>query len=291
LVRSHAIGFVLLLLISRGTLLGQASTQPDADHEAVAKRLERLNRVRVQYNLAYHQRADWKKVPLPKAALPFPDNYENRVTFTYYNGFARWDTVTSESTHKWAAKNHLAMEDLLSETNDGDQRQELKQEGGQWVGVIWAGRRPRWWPLELGLGLLIEGTIDGPQWLTPSLLAKMEGRVTNSGHYILAYHDTTGLHYEWEFDRKNAYALVGYTRSFAKELIVRVTPTEFRDVDGLMLPFKIQMDNFDHNGIVSTNYTATISKYDLRVERAPVIIFPVGTTVLDTRTGINATIK
>ena len=259
----------------------------EIDRQAVSARFERLQRIKVDYDVVYRARrvtTEMSTLRKGARAVLLPSNYAKRVSFTYMDGLARWDTVLSADATSWSQRNQIVMSPQTSEAYDGVVHQELSQHGKSLVGALIPGERgDHWWPVELGLGLRLS---ERGVWITSALLSRMTLGTADHDKIKLSYTDSgpPGQTYDWVFDRKMAYALVAYRRKLKESVIVEVIPSMFKDVEGLILPLKVEMKYLDDSGTAATTFTATVIAYDLKVDRQPRIEFPKNTVFLDGRT-------
>ena len=133
--------------------------------------------------------------------------------------------------------------------------------------------------------------------LTEEAVKKMTISRGDSGQVVLTNVDDKNITHEWIFDPKLGYGLTFYRMRVPPENYINIefAMEDFRNVDGIVLPFKMNQRWMNSQEVTFRSDTFEVSDYRLNdpantVERYH-IDCPEGTTVFDTRSRIAFKVK
>ena len=157
---------------------------------------------------------------------------------------------------------------------------------------------PRCEDVEIGLGRALRG--HRTERVDDELLASMSLEPADSEQPVLSMTDAKGVTHEFVLSRELGYAPVRYVRRVPPDNHVneRIEMSEFRSVDGVMLPYAMDMQViWRDNGRDQVTVSKHIAVHEYRLdapENVPEryqIEWPENTYLLDTRTGVAFRIK
>jgi hypothetical protein len=214
-----------------------------ADHRAkILGRLKELENISVRYRRGdrFYPRPDSLKVrELPGGGkiVPKTDPDDWVCEFQHFRGRAMYERqqlvavrAGEEKQVIWAVS---------------DDRRESLVETDHISGVV---QRERQLPpleyIDIALGLRAFGS---DTWLTEERLKSAEIEV-HDGLVSLSWLDGVRFSHVYDFDPKQGYALVGYTRSGRGHMLSRIENSDFRRVDGVFLPFNSHYTEYRSEG-------------------------------------------
>lgn len=148
-----------------------------------------------------------------------------------------------------------------------------------------------WTPLNVGLGIQMTAAtelLSRNHWFECDLQRNDDGNIVLTK---VLDGRLDGLSHRWEFDREN-YALLAYDLLIERDgrtVIARtIRNSEFREVSGIRMPFRIVHKKFRSTGVMEEETTFKISNYEILDEPLDESSFqikwPRGSEVLDKRT-------
>jgi hypothetical protein len=149
-------------------------------------------------------------------------------------------------------------------------------------------------PPDIPVILIALGLREGERggWMSADAVRAMEAGDEGDGRFILRRTDGLGRTQEWVFDRARAYALVNYREFSGSDphpLIFDLVADDFREVQGILLPFRMVQRDIHTNGVVVATMTVQVQEYVLNgpenTEELYHMRWPRGVRVLDRRTG------
>ena len=115
-------------------------------------------------------------------------------------------------------------------------------------------------PMDLGLGVRM---LDGWDWLTPEDLKDAAVEIVSAREVNLRMKDAFyGREHLWRFDPQNGFALTTYV-IIRDGIETMVLCKDFRSVDGVRLPYQIDIRRFtpEDGPVMQASYSVT--KYEL----------------------------
>ena len=147
--------------------------------------------------------------------------------------------------------------------------------------------------IEAALGIQIPGN---DKRLKPEDLHNMDITFIDNGNVKLTYKKNSGYSYEYVFSKELGYApILCISRNKTNQIRVQINMSEFKNVDGLMLPYKIERKSISYEDNGEKHQTQavsiTVSSYSLddlnNIPDKYKIKWPDNTRVFDARSGVS----
>lgn len=257
------------------------------EREAIAARLEAIQSIRVEYDIVDTRSPLGGPV---KAAANSGSGLtggqaqvRSSARFGFLYGQARWE-------ERWPRERNPGVDQIveLIHTFTEGATQQLVVRAKPLGSVDSRPTAPEIRAVDLGLGLRKGYRGD---WMTSADILSMDISRDAQGHVVLREVGAHGQPYEWHFDPSLGYALIQHQRRYQEPPyppVNDVVASDFRLVDGVLLPHKIVERIIHTNGDVVRTWEATVKAYALRpLDNVPdsyQIAWPMGTKVLDART-------
>lgn len=203
------------------------------------------------------------------------------------------DMMYSEAAVKW--QRDYASIPLLRNAiviQDG-RRDVLTVREGKKLGIIENAGTGCSFMYEYGLGML---TDENPK---PMAIERFGTRTKSAGRYVVYRNRIGAREHEWMFDKDLGYALTNYNIYVASqtEPFIQITASDFRNISGLMVPFRvIRRHVIDSGGKLTEDVRWDAVAKEMKIgdaDNAPsryVMEWPEGTVVNDARLGIVYTV-
>lgn len=261
------------------------SSPAEIGRRAVLARLEALRAIEMEYSV--------EEVYTPRSPLPTSPAFVVRTgttvtanRFCLLDGRVRWECNRAEAAIEEDRRNNSIPISSWIRTYTGAVGEQLTVAGDRPRGSIDPATYLTPVPvITLGLGLR-DGDDGG--WMSAKTLEAMQASIDPDGRLVLQRTDERGRILEWVHDPARAYALVAYRRLRNEPphpVVLDVVADDFREVNGIVMPFSMTERTIHTDGVVVARFTARVDRYILNgPDNTPDLYYlrwPAGIEVLD----------
>jgi hypothetical protein len=308
-----------IVLAAVTTLLATAAAAEDANLEASAKanaaivaRLNGLQNLVVQYKLHENDTPPLSAIPAMAAmnaagvgngmVMRLHSGPQDSVcTFRYLDGRYWFETRLTEESMKSTLISSFQKE-IKCYNLEGFERYTLAIQPFKEMGMGTRCARPQdvqAYPdqlIDIGLGVR---EWDANDWMKPEALKDMIVHFTDDGSAELQRLDPEKHRaHVWDFSPRDGYALTHYSMYYGETLGVELVASDFRKVNGMALPFHIDIQQYAEEGghrLQVRQNVMDVTEYRLKpADNTPdsyQITWPVNTAISDRKSGKSMIIR